>query len=336
MCIVFITTSHPKYSLILIDNRDEYILRPTSRPQWWKDHSTGNEILCSRDLHRPEKGTWLGVTKTGLIAVLTNYREQVDDVAHPVQGRRSRGLMVTAWLGESPKTTVKHSVEHFVHDVGVKGVGGFSIVCGKLRKNSEGFAIVSNRADSHDDVPIVTPDNIMGWGLSNTTYDKSDTWPKVAMGSVNFNKVIERHATEEESEEKLISLLFEHLGTNTLTGYYERSLEENIQLLKNSIFVPAIGDEKQKREMETARARGKGNWPTGENLEKTELGANGISGGTFDIGMYGTQRQTVVLVDREGNVTYVERALWDSNGNEVSRGEGDVRFKFKVEGWEEK
>ncbi len=37
---------------------------------------------------------------------------------------------------------------------------------------------------------------------------------------------------------------------------------------------------------------------------------------------------------RDGNVVYRERALWDSNGNPVAKGEGDVIFKYKIEGWE--
>ncbi len=52
-------------------------------------------------------------------------------------------------------------------------------------------------------------------------------------------------------------------------------------------------------------------------------------------GMYGTQRQTVILVDWEGNVSYTERALWDAHGNAIERGQGDVTFRFPIEGWEE-
>src|SRR2546421_12416754 len=96
MCILLITTSHPHYPFILINNRDEFIRRPTSRPHWWP---SAPHILSSIDLERPEHGTWLGLTRSGRLAVLTNYRESnTHDVAHPVSGRNSRGGMVKAWL----------------------------------------------------------------------------------------------------------------------------------------------------------------------------------------------------------------------------------------------
>src|ERR1700731_677611 len=110
MCIVLITTAHPSYALVILDNRDEFILRPTSRPHWWSSH--GQEILSARDLQREEQGTWLGVTKAGKFAVLTNFREMdTQSAEHPVQGEMSRGAMVTAWLtGPKDENTVD-----FVH-----------------------------------------------------------------------------------------------------------------------------------------------------------------------------------------------------------------------------
>ncbi|PHH69946.1 hypothetical protein CDD83_5554 [Cordyceps sp. RAO-2017] len=65
MCIALFTTAHPGYALILINNRDEYILRPTSRPSWWRHPASGESVLSSRDLLRAERGTWLGITRAG-------------------------------------------------------------------------------------------------------------------------------------------------------------------------------------------------------------------------------------------------------------------------------
>lgn len=341
MCIVFISTSHPKYPLILIDNRDEFVLRPTSRPHWWT-HTTPSgrtvDVLSSRDLQRPERGTWLGVTRQGLIAVLTNYRETQATGPSP-RGRRSRGRMVTTWLGEPPEEGVRESVARLVEEgEGVKGVGGFSMACAKLRRHGgEGFAVVSNRAGGLDDVPIVKPDQAEGWGLTNTAFSQSGEWPKIAKGVGPFEEIVRNHG---DDEEELMRRLFALLDTDTLHGHQERSLAENIRDLKNSIFIPVLGGEKQRDEMAAARGRGKGSWRTAEELAATASGfkeiveAAGDEQG-FDLGMYGTQRQTVVLVDGEGNVRFTERALWDANGNEIARGEGDVTFRFKIEGWDE-
>lgn len=332
MCIVFVTTSHPKYPVIIIDNRDEYILRPTSRPHWWT-HPSGQQILSSRDLHRPEMGTWLGITKTGTFAVLTNYRELTSDAAHPIKGRTSRGVMPIEWLAEPSTNTVRHSVQHFVQDGGVKGVGGFSMLCGKLTRRDEGIAVVSNRADHIDDVPIVHPERIKGWGLSNTTFDKSHTWPKVADGTSGFDSIVESHIAEGGSEDSLVQALFKHLDTDTLPDVSGLSLQESVLLLKTSIFVPSLGDERHRREMEEAQARKESSWPTEEDLAQGRVKIDDMSLDGFERGMYGTQRQTVILVDTEGNVTFVERALWDANGHSIARGDGDVYFRFKIDGW---
>ncbi|KAG9254741.1 NRDE protein-domain-containing protein [Emericellopsis atlantica] len=346
MCIVFVSMSHPDYPLILADNRDEFILRPTSRPHWWTHTSPTNghttRILSSRDLHRPERGTWLGVTETGQIAVLTNYRE-VDAAGPSPKGRRSRGGMVTGFLSEPPAEYIGDSVRRLVEEgEGVKGVGGFSMACGKMARRGDGFAIVSNRADTLGDVPIVPAGQGRCWGLTNTTFRNGGTWPKLRDGLTPFDEIVEGTqgaAKGEKAEGALLERLFAHLSRDTLVGHEDRSLAENIQDLKTSIFIPALGGAKQRAEMEEARAQGRGTWPTDDELV-AEAPEHGVVTGEqshedvgFERGMYGTQRQTVVIVDREGQVVFVERALWDANGHAIPKGEGDVVFRFGIKGW---
>lgn len=50
---------------------------------------------------------------------------------------------------------------------------------------------------------------------------------------------------------------------------------------------------------------------------------------------YGTQKQTIILVDKNGRVKYVERTLYDSNVKPVEEEEGDVVCEFEIEGWNE-
>ncbi|KAH7175429.1 NRDE protein-domain-containing protein [Dactylonectria macrodidyma] len=346
MCIVLFTTTHPDYALVLIDNRDEYILRPTSRPHWWSHGTSGRQVLSSRDLQRAEKGTWLGLTNDGFLAVLTNYREvQLDDVKHPVHAVKSRGGMVTAWLGGLPEEDVTDNVHRLVKDGGVKGVGGFSMVCSKLRKKSPGIAIVSNRCGGVDDVPIVGKERGEIWGLSNAAFDASGTaeeWPKIKIGKELLNDVINESVSNKSSQEELITRLFSVLDKETLPPQDENtSFVEYINQLKHSIFIPPIGDEVHRTAMNEAMAKGRAEWATDDQAAAEELMVEGRPDPSpspmmgFETGLYGTQRQTVILVDWEGKVTMVERALWDGNGNEVPRGEGDLKFEFTINGWDD-
>ncbi|KAF7548971.1 hypothetical protein G7Z17_g6703 [Cylindrodendrum hubeiense] len=346
MCIVLFTTTHPDYALILVDNRDEYILRPTSRPHWWSHGTSGRQVLSARDLQRAEKGTWLGITDDGLLAVLTNYREvTVDDTKHPVHGVKSRGGMVTAWLGGLPDEGITDGVHRLVKDGGVKGVGGFSMVCSKLRKKSQGIAIVSNRCGGVDDVPIVGKERGEIWGLSNAAFDASGTgeeWPKIKLGKELLTELISESVSKKSGQEELIAGLFSVLSKDTLPhNDGNTSFVEYISQLKHSIFIPPIGDEVHRTAMNEAMAKGRAEWATDDQVAAEELAIEGRPDPSpspmmgFETGLYGTQRQTVVLVDWDGNVTMVERALWDGNGNQVPQGEGDLKFQFKINGWDE-
>ncbi|KAK1590444.1 NRDE protein-domain-containing protein [Colletotrichum navitas] len=350
MCIVLITTAHPDYALIVIDNRDEFILRPTSRPHWWS-HPSGASVLSARDLQRAEKGTWLGITKTGQLAVLTNYREtNPGDAGHPVHAVRSRGGMVTAWLGFDPAEPVTESVNRLVKDGGVKGVGGFSMVAGKLKRKRgsdskperalEGIAIISNRCDELQDVPWIAEHRDEVYGLSNDVFEGREPWPKVVNGKRLMKEAIQDAVVRGLDEDALAERLFEVLDTDTLPKHPGMSLADYIKELKQSIFVPALGDEGHRKAMQEAVSRGPGQWPTDDQkaAESLQLGerpdptAQANIG--YEVGLYGTQRQTILTLDWDGNVTYRERALWDGNGNPIERGQGDEVFKFKIEGWE--
>ena len=74
--------------LLLIANRDEFYARPTAPLAWWDDAG----ILAGRDLQAG--GTWLGVSRTGRLAALTNHR----DPANVRPDAPSRGELVRGFL----------------------------------------------------------------------------------------------------------------------------------------------------------------------------------------------------------------------------------------------
>ncbi|HRY13601.1 MAG TPA: NRDE family protein [Syntrophomonadaceae bacterium] len=90
MClIVFALDCHPRYKLVLAANRDEFYQRPTQTAAFWPERP---DVLAGKDLLK--MGTWLGITKTGRFAALTNYR----DPSQNKHGAPSRGLLVYNYL----------------------------------------------------------------------------------------------------------------------------------------------------------------------------------------------------------------------------------------------
>lgn len=90
MCLInFHFNQHENYKLIVAANRDEFYKRPTEPAHVWSDYPT---IIAGRDLEK--HGTWLGITKEGRFAALTNYR----DPAHMTPNENSRGALVTDFL----------------------------------------------------------------------------------------------------------------------------------------------------------------------------------------------------------------------------------------------
>ena len=95
MCLIVLAWRvHPERPLIVAANRDEFHARPAARAAFWRDHPA---ILAGRDLEAG--GTWMGVSRSGRFAAVTNYKGGTDPGA-----KVSRGSLVTGFLlnGSSP------------------------------------------------------------------------------------------------------------------------------------------------------------------------------------------------------------------------------------------
>ncbi|PSL50567.1 uncharacterized protein with NRDE domain [Salsuginibacillus halophilus] len=89
MCLIGIAYRvHKEYPLVIAANRDEYYSRPASRMHWWPELPY---IFAGRD--EVSKGTWLGVTNTGIISAVTNIRK-----GEHTGGSYSRGTLVSEAL----------------------------------------------------------------------------------------------------------------------------------------------------------------------------------------------------------------------------------------------
>ncbi|KAL4862882.1 hypothetical protein BDV12DRAFT_190103 [Aspergillus spectabilis] len=328
MCIALISTEHPDYSLIIINNRDEYLRRPTAPASFWPSPNT--HILGGRDLARTTQGTWMGITQSGKVAVLTNYRESTTDAA---TGQQSRGAIVNNWLTRTPDQPITSYVEEMVNTPTARNVGGFSLVCGYV---GEPLAIVSNRSSALDQISWIAEGTGQTKGLSNTVFDDR-SWPKILEGEKLVGEAIGGSVEAKEGEGELIERLLEVLNTNSLPQLDEgATAEDYLPYFRKSIFIPLIGTrEKSKAESrapatasESALVRSS---CADEHSVKKEVEAgNDILDQSYLHGPYGTQKQTVLLVRQDGTVKYFERTLYDQNAEAVPIGQGDRSFEFQV------
>jgi uncharacterized protein with NRDE domain len=89
MCLILVAwQQHAEFPLVVAANRDELHARPAARAGFWQDRPG---ILAGRDLEAD--GTWIGVTRSGRFAAVTNYRGGRDPNA-----AESRGALVTNFL----------------------------------------------------------------------------------------------------------------------------------------------------------------------------------------------------------------------------------------------
>jgi uncharacterized protein with NRDE domain len=78
--------------LLLLANRDEFYARPTVPLHWWDADPNGIQVLAGKDMQGG--GTWLGLTRTGRLAALTNFRSAKPQRADAP----SRGALVAGFL----------------------------------------------------------------------------------------------------------------------------------------------------------------------------------------------------------------------------------------------
>jgi uncharacterized protein with NRDE domain len=176
MCLlVFAIDSHPEYRLILAANRDEFYERPTAHAHWWNERP---RILSGRDLSRG--GTWLGVSETGRIAAVTNFRQgyKVNTNA------RSRGLLVSDFLAQTDKP--EKYFEKVERDSAL--YDGFNLIAG----DASGLYYYSNRGNG------VTKITAGVHALSNHLLDTP--WPKLIRSREAFAAAVDRDSPEMVTE----------------------------------------------------------------------------------------------------------------------------------------
>ncbi|QEI06809.1 NRDE family protein [Pigmentiphaga aceris] len=144
---------------VLAANRDEYYARPSVPAGWWASYP---DLWGGQDLQAG--GTWMGITRGGRFAAITNVREPQTNRA----GMQSRGLLVLEFL------TGLASPEDYLEAVeeGADQFRGFNLLVGELYGATPSLWYYSNRGG---EAPCPLSPGV--YGLSNASLDTP--WPKV-------------------------------------------------------------------------------------------------------------------------------------------------------------
>ena len=183
MCLLLLAFKrHPGYPLIIAANRDESHSRPASEAHFWNDKP---DILAGKDLQAG--GTWLGISKHGRFAAVTNYHDETPEPVPP----RSRGALVMDFL-ESDMPSQEYA-NHILKNG--NEYQGFTLVYGTV----EDLYYCSNRSNKSEQI---TPGI---HGLSNHLFN-NDSY-KVRKGKDSLTKLMS--GPDKISHENLFSLLLD-------------------------------------------------------------------------------------------------------------------------------
>jgi len=168
MClIVFSWQQSAQHPLVLAANRDEFHDRPARCAHFWDD---APQLCAGRD--EQAGGTWLGITRGGRFAAITNHRSTTQA---PGQAR-SRGELTLEFLrgNESPAAFVQSLQQR------QQQYAGFNLLLGQIGGDLLYHANVANVSRR---LPPGT------YGLSNGSLDSP--WPKLAGARQDLQAIID-------------------------------------------------------------------------------------------------------------------------------------------------
>lgn len=155
MCLMAFAWQQGEQLLTLIGNRDEFHARPTREATLWIDEGHP-QLLAGKDLEAG--GTWLGVTRGGRFAALTNIR-----APGAPAGQRSRGALAFDYLvGDMDAPGYLQTLTKQINNY-----AGFNLLVGD---RDQLWHLNSQQGEARQLAPGI-------YGLSNASL--GSPWPKV-------------------------------------------------------------------------------------------------------------------------------------------------------------
>jgi uncharacterized protein with NRDE domain len=253
MClIVFANNVLDDYKLIFAANRDEFYNRPSEQAEFWNEYP---DLLAGKDLQAG--GTWMGITKQGRFAAITNFR----DLKNHRNDAPSRGNLTLDFLiNDISPEEYYNRLEPTLNDF-----NGFNLLLGSVDE----LFYFSNKTDGLKRLESGVH------GISNAILDTP--WPKV-----------------ERSKRHLQSLIKQE----------DINAWEVIAILKD-----------------TSIAKDEELPDTGVGLDLERM----LSPVFIKSEKYGTRCSSVVMVDTDNNVKFVEKFFFDGIGNFSNK-----EYKFTI------
>ncbi|GMH43481.1 hypothetical protein BSKO_11403 [Bryopsis sp. KO-2023] len=169
MCVTFFAFKpSPSFLLVLAFNRDEFFDRPTLPLAFWEDNPN---ILGGRDVSG--EGTWLGVSKNGRYACLTNFRKGLPTTAY----EKSRGELPVQFL-EGTASPIE-----YLKELDTRGYAPFNILVADF--NSDNPMLAYKCSEGNQESVELLP------GIHGITNGEiADEWPKVKKGKKLMKEVL--------------------------------------------------------------------------------------------------------------------------------------------------
>lgn len=232
--------------LVVAANRDEWRERPAEPAHWWPDRP---DLFAGRDLQAG--GTWMGITRRGRFAAVTNFRDPSDRRTTA----RSRGELVAGFLAsdEAPEAFLSRLAPR------ASDYNGFNLIAG----DGESLWCLSTREGAPREIaPGIH-------GLSNHVLD--EPWPKVLGAKAAMARALERPDPQPILEDAMASTAAADDAALPRTGV---SLEWERRLAPALITGPNYGT----RCTTLLQVRRNGSW----HLREHTRGANGAITSTVD------------------------------------------------------
>lgn len=185
MCLLAIAFNYrPDTPLAVCSNRDEFYRRPTLPMHWWQD----KPVLAGRD--EQEGGTWMGLSRNGRFAAVTNFREFSKPGFHEARPK-SRGNLVTDFL--CSEASAQSWADSVLADFDL--YGGFNL----LIYDGQQLLYLNN---FNNQVRNLEPGI---YALSNHLLDSP--WPKVDYAREQLVQTLDKPRSDQQMLGDLLSLL---------------------------------------------------------------------------------------------------------------------------------